>query len=212
MDQAYTKALAALQPFVHLAATTKSPSHRFLADLITRATSAPGTYVFTELLQLSSIQSLRAEDTPAEYRAYLTLLEIFSWGTYEEYKSTLPTLTPELASNKCRHTRPSHPERGPDTQTPTAFPPHYRLPVPANNYLRQYPHLPLTPLRPPPLHALCARVPRHILHLLQPPHRSPLPGLHPAYSPHPLRRSPPGPPPPIPPRLAAVPLHMVLAL
>ena len=90
MDQTYVKALAALQPFVHLATTTKSPSHRFLADLITRATSAAGTYVFTELLQLEPIQSLRTADVSTEYSAYLTLLEIFSWGTYEEYKSTVP--------------------------------------------------------------------------------------------------------------------------
>jgi COP9 signalosome complex subunit 7 len=87
MDQSYAKALAALQPFIHLATTTKSPSHRFLADLITRATSAPGTYIFTELLQLPAIQSLRAADVSTEYSAYLTLLELFSWGTYEEYKS-----------------------------------------------------------------------------------------------------------------------------
>jgi len=87
MDQAQTRALAALQPFIHLAITTKSPSHRFLADLISRATSAPGTYIFTELLQTPAIQSLRAADTPAEFRAYLTQLEIFSYGTYEEYIS-----------------------------------------------------------------------------------------------------------------------------
>ena len=87
MDQSYVKALAALQPFIHLATTTKSPSHRFLADLITRATSAAGTYIFTELLQLAPIQSLRAADVPQEHSVYLTLLEIFSWGTYEEYKS-----------------------------------------------------------------------------------------------------------------------------
>ena len=87
MDQTYVKALAALQPFIHLATTTKAPTHRFLSDLITRATSAAGTYVFTELLQLESIQSLRAGDVPAEYSAYLSLLELFSWGTYEEYKS-----------------------------------------------------------------------------------------------------------------------------
>lgn len=99
MDSAYVKALAALQPFVHLANTTKAPSHRFIADLITRATSAPGTFVFTELLQLPAIQSLRAADTAPEYRAYLSLLEQFSWGTIEEYNSepctdlTLPVLT-----------------------------------------------------------------------------------------------------------------------
>lgn len=87
MDPIQSKALAALQPFILLATTTKSPSPRFLADLIKRATEASGTYIFTELLQLSPIQSLRESDTPAEFQAYLSLLEIFSWGTYEEYKS-----------------------------------------------------------------------------------------------------------------------------
>merc|ERR1711939_1246176 len=46
MDQSQTKALAALQPFVHLATTTKDPSPRFVAELIKSAISAPGTYIF----------------------------------------------------------------------------------------------------------------------------------------------------------------------
>jgi COP9 signalosome complex subunit 7 len=92
MDSAYVKALAALQPFVHLADTTKNPSNRFIADLITRATSASGTYFFTELLQLPAVQSLRAADTAPEYRAYLTILELFSWGTIGEHKSEPDTL------------------------------------------------------------------------------------------------------------------------
>jgi len=94
MDQAQPKALAALQPFIIEAISTKSPSPRFLKDLIVRATSASGTYIFTELLQTSAIQSLQTAE--AEYKAYLTLLETFSWGTYEEYTSTpgLPELTP----------------------------------------------------------------------------------------------------------------------
>ena len=87
MDQAQARALSALQPFIHLAITTSSPTPRFLADLIARATSAPGTYIFTELLQLPAIQSLRSAETPPEFQAYLTLLEIFSYGTFDEYKS-----------------------------------------------------------------------------------------------------------------------------
>jgi COP9 signalosome complex subunit 7 len=89
MDQAQARALSALQPFIHLAVTTSSPTPRFLADLITRATSAPSTYVFTELLQTPAIQSLRSTDTPSEFQAYLTVLEIFSYGTFDEYKSKL---------------------------------------------------------------------------------------------------------------------------
>ena len=94
MDQAQPKALAALQPFIIEATSTKSPSPRFLKELIIRATSAPGTYIFTELLQTPAIQSLQSAD--AENRAYLTLLEHFSFGTYQEYQQTpnLPALTP----------------------------------------------------------------------------------------------------------------------
>jgi len=84
MDQAQAKALAAIQPFVHLATTTKSPSPRFIAELIKGAISAPGTYIFTELLQTHAVQSLQGSDA----QPWLTLLEIFSWGTYEEYKGT----------------------------------------------------------------------------------------------------------------------------
>lgn len=90
MDQAHARALTALQPFIHLALTTSSPTPRFLADLIARATSAPGTYIFTELLQTPAIQSLRSTDTLPEFQAYLTVLEIFSYGTFDEYKSELP--------------------------------------------------------------------------------------------------------------------------
>lgn len=88
MDQTQVKALAAIQPFIVEATTTKSSTPRYLSDLINRATSAPGTYVFTELLQTPAIQALRSPETPENARAHLTLLEIFSWGTYEEYKST----------------------------------------------------------------------------------------------------------------------------
>ncbi|KIW31024.1 uncharacterized protein PV07_02708 [Cladophialophora immunda] len=89
MDPSQTKALAAIQPFVHLATTTKTPSPRFIAELIKGAISAHGAYLFTELLQLPAIQSLRG----TEAEPWLTLLEIFSWGTYEEYKAD-PSLPP----------------------------------------------------------------------------------------------------------------------
>ena len=82
MEQAQAKALAALQPFVYQATATKSPSPRFVAELIKSAISAPGTYIFTELLQTPAVQNLRGTDA----QPWLTLLETFSWGTYEEYK------------------------------------------------------------------------------------------------------------------------------
>jgi COP9 signalosome complex subunit 7 len=53
-----------------------------------RATSAPNTYIFTELLQTPQVQALGSSD---EFASYLTLLEVFSHGTYSSY-----TFTPGL--------------------------------------------------------------------------------------------------------------------
>jgi COP9 signalosome complex subunit 7 len=59
--------------------------------LIVRATSAPNTYIFTELLQTPQVQALASSP---EFAPFLTLLQIFSHGTYSSYTST-PGL-PEL--------------------------------------------------------------------------------------------------------------------
>ncbi|KAK0748013.1 hypothetical protein B0T21DRAFT_355636 [Apiosordaria backusii] len=87
MEQA--KALNALEPFLALTKSATSP--RAAADLISRATSAPNTYLFTELLQAPQIQALASNP---ELAPHLTVLQIFSYGTYETYKSTagLPEL------------------------------------------------------------------------------------------------------------------------
>lgn len=87
-----TKALNALEPFLALTKAASTP--RQAADLITRATSAPNTYLFTELLQSPQIQSLSSSP---EYSSHLALLEIFSHGTYKTYTSTpnLPALSPQ---------------------------------------------------------------------------------------------------------------------
>ncbi|KAK1254627.1 hypothetical protein MKX08_008622 [Trichoderma sp. CBMAI-0020] len=84
-----TKALNALEPFLALSKSATSP--RAAADLVTRATSAPNTFLFTELLQTPQIQALAASP---EFTAYLTLLQIFSYGSYGTYHATadLPTL------------------------------------------------------------------------------------------------------------------------
>lgn len=95
MDQSQTKALAAIQPFVYQVTTAKSPSSRFIAELIKGAISAPGAYVFTELLQLPVVQALRG----TESEVWLTLLEIFSWGTYEEYKGAETTTDDDRSSD-----------------------------------------------------------------------------------------------------------------
>ncbi|KAI1103622.1 hypothetical protein F4804DRAFT_333054 [Jackrogersella minutella] len=75
-----TKALNALEPYLALTKSAAAP--RAAADLVTQATSNPNTYVFAELLQAPQIQALR--QTP-EYASYLTLLEIFSYGTFDAY-------------------------------------------------------------------------------------------------------------------------------
>ncbi|KAJ5983382.1 hypothetical protein N7481_005481 [Penicillium waksmanii] len=97
MDQTHGRALEALQPFIHLANSNSATSPRFIANLITNATSSPQTYVFAELLETETVQALASPDTPAEYQAYLKLLQIFAWGTWQEYQETpnLPKLSSE---------------------------------------------------------------------------------------------------------------------
>lgn len=83
--------LLLLQPFLALSKSASSP--RAAADLVTRATSSPNTFVFTELLQTSSVAALASSP---DYAPHHTLLEIFSYGTYETYaaqQQTLPSLT-----------------------------------------------------------------------------------------------------------------------
>ncbi|KAN0068861.1 COP9 signalosome subunit 7 [Elaphomyces granulatus] len=94
MDQTHSRALEALQPFIHLTTSSSSSSPRFVANIIRNATSNPHTYVFAELLEASAVQALRSV---AEYQGYLTLLEIFAWGTWQEYQKTpnLPALNKE---------------------------------------------------------------------------------------------------------------------
>lgn len=74
------RALNALEPFLALSKSATSP--RAAADLITQATSATHTFVFAELLQTPNIQALSQTQ---EYAGYLKLLEIFAWGTWNDY-------------------------------------------------------------------------------------------------------------------------------
>ena len=77
------------QPFLALSKSATSP--RAAADLITRATSSPNTFIFAELLQQPQIQALAGN---SEHLPYLTLLQTFSYGTYQSYRATpgLPDL------------------------------------------------------------------------------------------------------------------------
>lgn len=79
-----------LQPFLALHKSATSPIAA--ADLVTRATSAPNTYLFSELLHTPAVQSLASSP---DHGPFLTLLQIFSYGTYADYRSTsgLPKLS-----------------------------------------------------------------------------------------------------------------------
>ena len=88
MDPVQQKALNALEPYILLSKSATSP--RAAADLISQATSAANTYFFAELLQTPNIQSLRT--APEEYSSYLTVLEIFSYGTWTDYHCKLHSI------------------------------------------------------------------------------------------------------------------------
>ena len=79
---AQQRSAAALEPFLALAPSATSP--RAAAELITRATGAPHAYSFAELLQKPNIQKLRTAESE-QHRAHLKLLEIFTWGTWQDY-------------------------------------------------------------------------------------------------------------------------------
>merc|ERR1712093_685594 len=83
------KSMNALAPLLALTKTANSP--RAAANLIEGATSAPNTFIFAELLQAPNIQAL--SNSP-EYSNHLSLLKIFSYGTYTDYINTadLPTI------------------------------------------------------------------------------------------------------------------------
>ncbi|KAK0746391.1 hypothetical protein B0T18DRAFT_411527 [Schizothecium vesticola] len=86
----HTKALNALEPFLALSKSATSP--RAAVDLIERATSAPNTFIFTELLETPQIQALATAGDA--YPHHLTLLQIFSYGTWASARETpdLPAL------------------------------------------------------------------------------------------------------------------------
>ncbi|GAA6011125.1 hypothetical protein JCM11491_006735 [Sporobolomyces phaffii] len=81
-----------LEPFTLLA---KSARGAGAANLISQAVSAPGVYVFSELLQLPSISDLATNEQHAgQYR----LLELFAYGTWSDYvaaRDQYPTLSAE---------------------------------------------------------------------------------------------------------------------
>jgi COP9 signalosome complex subunit 7 len=81
------------QPYIALSKSANSP--RAAADLVVKATSDPNTTVFAELLETPNIQKLAQNE---EYKGFLTLLQIFSWGSYGDY-------TGELSTNQSLHSK-----------------------------------------------------------------------------------------------------------
>ena len=101
MDQSQQKALNALEPYILLSKSANSP--RAAADLVTQATSAPNTFVFAELLHTPNIQALQTASN--DYAPYLTLLQIFAWGTWSEYTGQSQT-----ACAQCTRANSSYPD------------------------------------------------------------------------------------------------------
>ncbi|GAA5967038.1 hypothetical protein JCM3765_003686 [Sporobolomyces pararoseus] len=81
-----------LEPFTLLA---KSARGAGAANLISQAVSAPGVFVFSELLQIQSIKELATNE---QHVKQYKLLELFAYGTWNDYKAArieYPTLTLE---------------------------------------------------------------------------------------------------------------------
>ncbi|KII86293.1 hypothetical protein PLICRDRAFT_43887 [Plicaturopsis crispa FD-325 SS-3] len=90
---------ARLEPFLLMSKSAKGAA---AAKLVQDATSAPGVFVFAELLDLQNIQDLAKSE---QHAPYLALLQIFSYKTYSDYlrnKDTLPALN-SAQTTKLKH-------------------------------------------------------------------------------------------------------------
>ncbi|KAF7332379.1 PCI domain-containing protein [Mycena kentingensis (nom. inval.)] len=84
-----TNFVTKLEPFLLMAKSAKGAG---AAKLVADATSAPGVFVFSELLELPNIQELKTNETHAKSYA---LLELFAYQTYQDYmrnKDAFPAL------------------------------------------------------------------------------------------------------------------------
>ncbi|KAJ7259822.1 hypothetical protein C8J57DRAFT_1720357 [Mycena rebaudengoi] len=90
---------AKLEPFLLMAKSLKGAA---AAKLIADATSAPGVFVFSELLELNNIQELSKSETHSKSFA---LLQLFAYRTYEDYlqnKDAYPPLN-AAQTTKLKH-------------------------------------------------------------------------------------------------------------
>ncbi|KAK7005767.1 PCI domain-containing protein [Favolaschia claudopus] len=90
---------AKLEPFLLMAKSIKGAA---AAKLISDATSAPGVFVFSELLELPNVQELSKNETHAKSYA---LLELFAYRTYEDYMQNKDAYPPLNAAQttKLKH-------------------------------------------------------------------------------------------------------------
>ncbi|OCH94150.1 hypothetical protein OBBRIDRAFT_789489 [Obba rivulosa] len=82
-------AVAKLEPFILMSKSAKGAA---AAKLIQDATSAPGVFVFSELLELPNVQELATNE---QYSQFYSLLQLFAYKTYQDYlqhKDALPPL------------------------------------------------------------------------------------------------------------------------
>jgi len=94
-----TSSSAKLEPFLLMAKSVKGAA---AAKLIQDATSAPGVFVFSELLELPNIQELKKSE---QHEKFLLLLQLFAYKTYQDYlqhKDTLPPLN-QAQITKLKH-------------------------------------------------------------------------------------------------------------
>ncbi|KAF8907712.1 hypothetical protein CPB84DRAFT_1674824 [Gymnopilus junonius] len=90
---------AKLEPFLLMAKSVKGAA---AAKLIQDATSAPGVFVFSELLELPNIQELGKSE---QQEKFLSLLKLFAYKTYQDYlqhKDSLPPLN-QVQITKLKH-------------------------------------------------------------------------------------------------------------
>ncbi|KAF8139797.1 hypothetical protein EV363DRAFT_1392722 [Boletus edulis] len=81
--------MASLEPFLLISKSAKGAA---AAKLVQDATSAPGVFVFAELLELPNIQELA---TSEQHAPCFSLLQLFSYRTFRDYlehKDSLPPL------------------------------------------------------------------------------------------------------------------------
>ncbi|KAK0503470.1 hypothetical protein EDD18DRAFT_633448 [Armillaria luteobubalina] len=83
-----TKFPARLEPFLLMAKSMKGAA---AAKLIQDATSAPGVFVFAELLDLPNILELEKIE---HHRKFLSLLQLFAYRTYQDYLQHRDELPP----------------------------------------------------------------------------------------------------------------------